>query len=160
METHPQLGRTDRDILSRLQAQAKLTNAQLAQDIGLSPASTLERVRKLERRGLIKSYHAKLAPEKLGLHTHVMVQIKLHSLTEASVSKFKQAIAQLTEVVACYQLVGEADFLVQIFTQDLVAYQDLVMHKLSTIEGIQHIKPFVITATLKETGISTAEASA
>lgn len=153
MDTLPQLDRIDRDILDHLQAQAKLTNAQLAQHIGLSPASTLERVRKLERQDLIKGYHAKLDPEKLSLCTCVMMQIKLQHLTTKSIATFIEAIKHIPEVVECHQVVGDADFLAKVITTDLVAYQRLVMHRLGEVKGIQHMKSFVITATVKETGI-------
>ncbi len=147
------LDQTDRAILNHLQTHAKLTNAQLAQYIGLSPASTLERVRKLESRGIIRSYQAKLDPQKLAWHTCVIGQIKLQPLTADNVTAFKETIAQVPEVVACYQVVGDADFLIKVVATDIAAYQQLVMHRLSEVQGIQYIKPFVITATIKETGI-------
>jgi len=160
MHNATKLGATDFAVLDQLQAQAKVTNAQLAQEIGLSPASTLERVRKLERQGLIKGYHAKLAPEKIALHGHVLVQIKLRSLTEASVAAFRQAIAALPQIVACYQVVGGTDFWAQIFTQDLATYQDWVARKLSTIDVIQDIQSFAVTSTLKEAGLPIPKPSA
>jgi Lrp/AsnC family transcriptional regulator, leucine-responsive regulatory protein len=153
MDTLPQLDQIDRGILNRLQAQAKLTNAQLAQHVDLSPASTLERVRKLERQGIIKSYHAKLDPAKLSLYTCVMMQIKLQHLTAESVSAFRTAMVLIPEVVACYQVVGDADFLAKVITTDIAAYQYLVMNRLSAVQGIQYMKSFVITATVKEGGI-------
>ena len=147
------LDQTDRAILNHLQTHAKLTNAQLAQYVGLSPASTLERVRKLESRGIIKNYQAQLDPKKLALHTCVLGQIKLQPLTAASVAAFQETIAHIPEVVACYQVVGDADFLIKVVATDIAAYQQLVMHRLSEVQGIQHIKTLVITATIKETGI-------
>jgi Lrp/AsnC family transcriptional regulator, leucine-responsive regulatory protein len=153
MDTLPQLDQIDRDMLDHLQARAKLTNAQLAQQVGLSPASTLERVRKLERQGIIRGYHAKLDPTKLALYTCVMMQIKLQHLTAESVAAFRTAMALIPEVVACYQVVGDADFLAKVVTTDITAYQHLVMHRLSEVRGIQHMKSFVITATIKEAGI-------
>ena len=148
-----QLDRTDRAILEQLQAQAKVTNAQLSQDVGLSPASTLERVRKLENRGIIQSYHAKLAPAKLALHTCLFVQITLKPLDGPNIADFQEVIAGIPEVVACYQGVGDADFLLKVVTTDMAAYQQLVVHQLSKVKAIQHMKPFVMTATIKETGI-------
>jgi Lrp/AsnC family transcriptional regulator, leucine-responsive regulatory protein len=153
MDTLPQLDQIDRGILDRLQAQAKLTNAQLAQHVDLSPASTLERVRKLERQGIIRSYHAKLDPTKLALYTCVIIQIKLQHLTAESVAAFRTAMVLIPEVVACYQVVGDADFLVKVITTDLAAYQYLVMNRLSAVQSIQYMKSFVITATVKEGGI-------
>ncbi len=148
-----QLDEIDQKILQALQANAKLTNAQLAQHVGLSPASTLERVRKLEIHQVIKSYHARLAPEKIALHAQVIIQVKLHSLTKENVETFKKAITQIPEVTECHQVVGEADFWVRVVTGDLKAYQSLLMNQLSTIGVVKHVQPFVVTATLKETGI-------
>lgn len=153
MEALPQLDRTDRDILNYLQKQAKLTNAQLAQNVGLSPASTLERVRKLERQGIIKSYHAQLDPKKLALETCVMMQITLRRLTTNSVKDFIESMERIPEVTACHQVVGDADFLVKVITTNIAAYQHLVMHRFGALQDIQCIKAFVITATLKEAGV-------
>jgi Lrp/AsnC family transcriptional regulator, leucine-responsive regulatory protein len=160
IDTLLQLDKIDRDILDRLQAQAKLTNAQLAQHVGLSPASTLERVRRLERQGIIKGYHAKLDPAKLALYTCVMMQIKLQHLTAESVAAFRTTMALIPEVVACYQVVGGgADFLAKVITRDITDYQHLVMHRLSEVMGIQHMQSFVITATVKEAGVPVILAS-
>ncbi|MEL6606775.1 MAG: Lrp/AsnC family transcriptional regulator [Bacteroidota bacterium] len=154
MDTPPlQLDRTDREILKRLQARAKLTNVQLAEEIGLSPASTLERVRKLESKGVIKSYHARLAPEKLALHAQLIVQVKLEQITAHSVKAFQQAIAAIPEIAECHQVIGDADFVLKIVTKDMAAYQQLIMHQLSAVENIQFLKPLVITNTSKESGI-------
>jgi Lrp/AsnC family transcriptional regulator, leucine-responsive regulatory protein len=141
MDTLPQLDQIDRDILDHLQTHAKLTNAQLAQYIGLSPASTLERVRKLERQDLIKGYHAKLDPKKLSLHTCVMLQINLQPLTTESIAAFREAIKRIPEVVECHQVIGDADFLAKVVTTDIAAYQHLVIHRLREMGNIQPESP-------------------
>src|SRR5690606_19535029 len=110
------LDQTDLLLLQNLQANAKITNLQLAEHVGLSPASTLERVRKLENQGFIQSYHAKLDKAKLNLQAHLWLQIRLHSLTSANIMSFKEAINNLPQVVSCYQVMGDTDFLVQIVT--------------------------------------------
>lgn len=156
METSLQLDQTDREILKRLQARAKLTNVQLAEEVGLSPASTLERVRKLETKGIIKSYHARLAPEKLALRAQLIVQVKLQHITADHVAAFQKAIEAIPEVVTCYQVLGDVDFVLKIVNKDLAAYQQLVMHQLSTVENIRSLKPLIITATSKESGIPLA----
>lgn len=153
MDTLPQLDKIDRDILDHLQAHAKLTNAQLAQYVNLAPASTLERVRKLERQGIIKGYHAKLDPEKLALHTCVMLQIDLQPLTTENIAAFREAIERIPEVVECHQVIGHVDFLAKVITTDTAAYQRLVIHRISEIRNIRRIKSFVITATIKEAGM-------
>ena len=147
------LDKTDYVILQALQANGRITNTQLAEDIGLSPASTLERVRKLENQGIIKSYHARLDPQQLSLKASLWLQIKLHSLTPENIAVLQEAIAPLPEVVECYQVIGHADFFVKVVTTDIEAYQDMLMHKLSSVVSIKRIKTFLISAILKETGV-------
>lgn len=153
MDTRLPLDHTDYAILQHLQDHAKLTNAQLAQNVGLSPAATLERVKKLERQGVIKSYHAKLDPEQLALRTCILIQIKLRRLAKKDVDAFKTCIAHIPEVVTCYQVVGSVDFLIKVITTDIAAYQHVVTHQLSKVEGIQHMQAFVVAASLKDTGV-------
>lgn len=156
MDTSLQLDQTDREILKHLQVRAKLTNVQLAEAIGLSPASTLERVRKLENKGVIKSYHARLVPKKLSLHAQLIVQVKLQHITADNVIAFQKAIAAIPEIVECHQVLGDIDFVLKVVTKDIAAYQQLVMHQLSIVENIQALNPLVITNTSKESGIPIA----
>lgn len=143
----------DYKILTILQADGKITNVQLAEKIGLSPASTLERVRKLEIQGLIKSYHAHLDPQKLSLHVNIWLRVYLNNLTQESIKLFQQAIDKLPEVVCCYQVIGDADFLLNVLTTDMTAYQELLMNKLSSINSIKSIRTMMVLSTYKESGI-------
>jgi len=147
------LDKTDCSILSMLQANARITNAQLAEDIGLSPAATLERVRKLENQGIIKSYHARLDPQKLSLGVSLWLQIRLCNLAAENIVAFQEAITPLPEVVECYQVIGNADFLVKVVAPDLETYQAVLIPQLSSIVSIKRIKPFLISAALKEAGL-------
>lgn len=156
MDIPLQLDQIDLEILKRLQAHAKLTNVQLAEEIGLSPASTLERVRKLDNKGVIKSYHARLAPEKLALHAKLIVQIKLQHNTADNVAAFQKAIAAIPEITECHQVIGDVDFVLKVVTKDLPTYQQFVMQHLSTIPHIQSTKTLIITNTDKESGIPVA----
>ena len=99
--THMPLDYTDYAILQQLQDHAKLTNVQLAQRIDLSPAATLERVKKLERQGVIKSYHAKLDREQLALRTCILLQIKLRYLAKQDIDALRTCIAHIPEIVTC-----------------------------------------------------------
>jgi Lrp/AsnC family leucine-responsive transcriptional regulator len=105
---------TDRKILEILQADSNITNAQLSQEIGLSPAPTLERVKKLENSGIIKSYHAvvDMAAVGLGVSTFVMVSLKGHN--KENIAKFVSAIQTIEEVVECHHVTGQADFILKI----------------------------------------------
>ncbi len=154
MELLSKLDQVDRKILNILQANAKITNLQLAHDIGLSPASTLERVKKLENWGAIKSYHAKLAIDKLALHTVIMLQIRLHRLDKKSVANFQNEINAIPEVVECYQMIGsDTDFFLKIITTTLAAYRKFLSDKLSGLPGIKSIRSTIVLATLKEASL-------
>ena len=144
------LDKIDHHILSILQQNARVTNASLANTVGLSPAATLERVRKLESQQIIKSYHAKLDLSKLHLNACLLVQVKLHQPTQTNVAKFVKALADLPEVVESYQVVGEADFVIKVVTQDISTYQQFLTGKLSNVAVIQALKPLIVTNTLKE----------
>lgn len=147
------LDQTDLLILHALQANAKLTNVQLSEYVGLSPASTLERVKKLEIQGFIQSYHAKLNSQKLNLQAHLWLQIQLHSLTTENIVMLKNALDKLPQVVSCYQIMGDTDFLVQIVTTSIAEYRNLLTQALSNISAIKYIKTYVCLDTLKEGGI-------
>lgn len=149
----PHIDQLDYKILSILQADAKITNVQLAEKIGLSPASTLERVRKLEVQGFIKDYQAQLDPHKLALQVNIWLQIRLHHLTKENIKIFQQAIRKLPEIICCYQVIGDADFLVNILTIDMAAYQNLLINKLSSIVPIQSIRTMIVLSTDKKIGI-------
>ncbi|OJW71796.1 MAG: hypothetical protein BGO68_03310 [Candidatus Amoebophilus sp. 36-38] len=149
----PKLDKLDYSILINIQNNAKITNLQLSETIGLSPASTLERVKRLETQGIIKSYHAQLDRYKLAIHLNLWLQICLHDLAQETIKNFKQALDQLPEVVACYQVVGEVDFLLSVLTTDMIAYQNILVNKLSGIKSIKSIKTMIVLSTLKETGI-------
>lgn len=141
---------TDRQILEILQANAKITNSQLANEIGLSPAPTLERVRKLENAGIIKSYHARVDPEKLGLGVGIFIMISLSSHKKNQIKSFVEKINQIPEVVECHHITGAGDFLLKVLTKDISSYQELILEKLVDIEEIGNMQSMVILSTFKE----------
>ena len=129
MVTIPKLDKIDRKILEILQSNAKITNAQLSKEIGLSPAPTLERVKKLETSGIIKSYHAVLDPDKIGLgvSTFVMVNLKGHNKT--NIDNFLSEINKIDEVIECHHVTGTGDFMLKIIAHDIASYQKLMLEK-------------------------------
>ena len=145
------LDKIDRAILAILQKAAKTTNAQLADMVGLSPAATLERVRKLENAGIIQGYHARLDTDKIGLKRHMLLYIKIQPLEQAVVAAFLQTIASMPEVICAYQITGDADFLLQVVTVDGVAYQYFLTEKLGKIAGAHLVRSEAILAVTKET---------
>ncbi len=144
---------TDRRILEILQANSNITNAQLAQEIGLSPAPTLERVKKLENSGIIKSYHAviDMASVGLGVSTFVMVSLKGHN--KENIAKFMSAIQNINEVVECHHVTGQADFIMKIVAPDIPAYQNLMLEKVTNIEVVDNLQTTVILSTFKDSKV-------
>ncbi len=143
----------DRKILELLQTNSNITNAQLAQEIGLSPAPTLERVKKLENGGVIKSYHGvvDLASVGLGVSTFVMVSLKGHN--KDNIEKFMKAIRSIDEVVECHHVTGQADFILKIVATDIPAYQNLMLEKVSNIEVVDSMQSMVILSTFKDSKV-------
>ncbi len=143
----------DRKILELLQANSNITNAQLAIEVGLSPAPTLERVKKLETAGVIKSYHAVIdtASVGLGVSTFVMASLKGHN--KENISKFMKSISEIEEIVECHHVTGQADFILKIVCTDIPAYQNLMLEKVTNIEVVDNLQSMVILSTFKDTKI-------
>ena len=147
------LDELDKKILNILQRNAKITNAQLSQDIGLSPAPTLERVKKLEQSGLIKSYHAELDPEMLGLGVQMFVQVMLKGHNKRNIDHFMAAIQDIPEVIECHHVTGTGDFLLKIISRDITAYQKFMLETISEIEVVDNLQSMVILSTLKDSKV-------
>jgi DNA-binding Lrp family transcriptional regulator len=147
------LDATDRKILEILQTDSNITNAQLAQEIGLSPAPTLERVKKLETAKVIKSYHANVdhASVGLGVSTFVMVTLKGHN--KENIEKFIEAMNKINEVVECHHLTGQADFILKVVSSDIPSYQTLMLEKVSNIDVVDNMQSMVILSTFKDSKV-------
>lgn len=144
------LDKTDKKILDILQENGRITNLQLSQEIGLSPAPTLERVRKLEKTGFIESYHARLNPAKLGLGLRVIIQVSLIRQIENAMQKFVDQIEEMDEVIECSQVTGDFDYHIKVLVKDISEFDRLVNTKLSKIEEIGQMRSSVILSTLKD----------
>jgi Lrp/AsnC family transcriptional regulator, leucine-responsive regulatory protein len=145
------LDETDIEILRILQADGRITNADLAKRIGLSPPSALQRVRALERTGYIQGYVALLDPEKLGLRITVLAAISLSLHQEQPIERFRKSVLEIPEVVECYHVSGEFDFLLKILVKDMRSYEQLIREKVSKIRGVGQIKSSFVLATTKST---------
>ncbi len=149
MKTH--LDEVDIQLLSLLQQDGRITNADLAKKVGLSPPSVLQRVRTLEKLGLIREYAALLDYERLGLRITALAMISLALHQEQPIERFRKAVQDIPEVLECYHVSGEFDFLLKIVVKDIRAYEQLVREKLSRIKGIGQIKTSFVLATPKYT---------
>ena len=148
-ETH--LDEVDVQLLSLLQQDGRITNADLAKRVGLSPPSVLQRVRVLEKAGLIKGYFGLLDPDKLGLRITALAMISLSLHQEQPIERFRRSINEIPEVLECYHVSGEFDFLLKIVVKDIRSYEQLIRERLSKIKGIQQIKTSFVLATTKHT---------
>jgi Lrp/AsnC family transcriptional regulator, leucine-responsive regulatory protein len=134
------LDATDARILDALQADAKLTNVELAARVHLSPSPCLARVRRLEEAGLIGKYVALLDPLKLGLSVSVFIQIRLEKQVERALEVFEAAIGKYPEVMECYLMTGDADYLIRVVVPDVPALERFIVDELSKIPGVANIR--------------------
>ena len=144
------IDKIDKKILIILQRNAKITNSKLSKEIGLSPAPTLERVRKLESNGIISGYHAKLDKSKLGLgvSTFVMVSLKVHN--KKNLLSFLDKIKDLENIVECHHITGSADFILKVVAENIESYQDLMLEKINEIDVADSFQSLVILSTFKD----------
>jgi len=143
------IDKTDSLILEILQKDGRISNAELARQIKMSPPPTLERVKKLERCGLIKKYTALVDPGKLGFTCFTYVEITLVRHGSEYVERFMKAITRLDEVMECYHITGGADFMLKVASLDIPDYEDFILHKLTALPEVQHLKTMVVLSTLK-----------
>ena len=147
------LDKIDRKILEILQRSAKITNAQLSKDIGLSPAPTLERVKKLENLGVINSYHAKLDTAKIGLGVTTFVLVTLKGHNRENIEQFIEEIQKVDEVIETHHITGAGDFILKIISKDIPSYQKLMLEKVSDIKVIDNMQSMVVLSTFKDSKV-------
>jgi Lrp/AsnC family leucine-responsive transcriptional regulator len=140
---------TDLKILAALQDEAKLTNAELATRVNLSPSPCLTRVRSMERAGIIERYVTLLDPASIGLTVNVFIQVTLDRQVEPALDRFEQAIAQIEEVMECHLMTGDADYLLRIVVADLAQLESLIVKRLSRIEGVASIRSSISLKRVK-----------
>ncbi|CAG2158878.1 Lrp/AsnC family transcriptional regulator [Cupriavidus numazuensis] len=134
------LDRTDIAILSQLQKDARITNADLARAVHLSPTPCFNRVRALERLGVFKERVTLLNPEPLGLHINVFIQVRLEKQGEEALLSFERAIAERPEVMECYLMTGDADYLLRVVMPDMKTLERFIVEHLTKIPGISNIR--------------------
>lgn len=151
--TAERLDKTDLKILKILQENSKITNLELSRKIGLSPAPTLERVKKLELSKVIESYHAKVNPQTIGLNVQTFVLVSLAWQKENALNNFLEKIQSIEEIVECYIITGEADFLMKLICKDIPTYEKLLFKTLSQIEEIERLKTLMTLSTTKQSKV-------
>lgn len=147
------LDKIDLKILKILQDNSKITNLDLSKKIGLSPAPTLERVKKLETTAIIESYHAKVNAEKIGLNVGTFVLVTLAWNKPNALENFIDKLNKIDEVTEAYIITGDGDFLLKIITKDIPSYEQLLFKKLSQIEEVERLKTFMTLSKVKKSKI-------
>ncbi len=147
------MDKIDLAILKILQENSKITNLDLSKKIGLSPAPTLERVKKLEQTGIVESYHAQVNAQSIGLNVKTFVLVSLAWQMENALDKFLDKVREIPEIVECYIITGEADFLMKIITRDIPSYEHILFKTLSQIEEIERLKTLMTLSTVKESKV-------
>jgi Lrp/AsnC family leucine-responsive transcriptional regulator len=139
----------DRRIVAALQADGRLTNADLAQRVGLSPSPCLRRVNRLEREGYIEGYRAILRRDQIGLGLTVFVSVKIEGHADDKAVAFEEAVVTFPEVVSCHMVSGETDYLLEIVVPDLDQYRSFLIDKLLELTVVREVRSNVAIQTLK-----------
>ena len=134
------LDTTDLKILAALQRDASLTNVELARRVHLSPSPCLARVKALRRAGVIRRFVALVDPESVGLGVSVFISISLREQNTAALAVFERHIEACDEVMECYLMTGDADYLLRVVVPDIRALERLVLDRLSPIPGVEKIR--------------------
>jgi Lrp/AsnC family transcriptional regulator, leucine-responsive regulatory protein len=143
------LDKTDQKILDLLQENCKMGNKEIAAAVGLSVTPTFERIRRMERHGVIKGYSAKLDKKAIGKGLLVLCQVSLKAHNIDVIKGFEDSITLLDEVSHCFHIAGDYDYLLQIETRDMEAYQSFLKTKLATIANIANVQSSFVMSTLK-----------
>lgn len=136
-------------ILDELQDNARLSNIDLAARIGLSASPCLARVRALEEAGIISRYVALLDPLKVGLSVSVFIQVSLEKQTEQMLERFQTAIGNVPEVMECYLMTGDSDYLLRVIVADVQELQNFIVNRLSKVPGVANIRSSVALKQVK-----------
>ena len=130
------MDRIDRSILRALQDNARISNVDLATLVGLSPSACLRRVSQLEKAGFIDGYHANLNAAKMGQDVLVLVQITLHGQSAEMLAEFERAVAKIPQVLACFLIAGESDYILRVAARDVGDFGRLHAEKLSALPHV------------------------
>jgi Lrp/AsnC family transcriptional regulator, leucine-responsive regulatory protein len=144
-----ELDEIDRKILRILQQDGRTTNAALAEAVGLTATPMLQRIKKLERRGVIRGYVGLVDPKTVGRGTTAFVHVKQAEHKMASHKRFLDAVAGFPEVLECHHIAGDEDFLLKVVVKDIGEYEHFLLYRLSKIPGIARVKTTFVLSTSK-----------
>lgn len=135
-----ELDKTDYKILHHLQNNGRISNAELADRVALSPSPCLRRVKLLEEKGIIERYVAIVNPKLIGLPVNVVISVSLQSQEQSQLKVFQQRIAECEEVMECYLMTGGSDYMLRVVVPDIEHFEHFLVDKLTSIPGISNIQ--------------------
>ena len=144
-----EIDKIDRKILSILQADGRIANVELAERIGLSPTSTGERLKRLQRDGFVEGYGARLNPHRLGLGLLVFVEVMLDKTTPDVFERFAKAVQTAPEVLECHMVAGGFDYLLKARVADMRAYRELVSSVIWPLPGVRETRTYAVMEQVK-----------
>lgn len=149
------LNKMDQRILSEIQNNARISNLELADIVGLSPSPCLRRVKQLEEAGFIDSYVARLNEQKLNLKLIALIQISMDRHTPERFENFEAIVKDYEEVLECYLITGQnADYLLKVIVPDMEYYQDFLLGRLTRIEGVTGVQSsFIMRKVVDKTAL-------
>ena len=145
------LDQTDRRILAELQRDGRITNAELAQRIGLPPTSMSDRFRRLQRQGYIAGFGARLDPHALGLGLLTFVEVSLDKTTPDAFERFAEAVRRAPEVLECHMVAGGFDYLIKARVGDMDAYRAFLGDVLVRMPGVRETRTYAVLEEVKAT---------
>jgi Lrp/AsnC family transcriptional regulator, leucine-responsive regulatory protein len=143
------LDRTDLRILAVLQADGRITNAELADKVSLSASACLRRLQKLEADGVLSGYTAQVDPQAVGLGLQAFVRVQLSKHDNAVVERFSELVNGWPEVVSCYALTGDMDYLLHVYVTDLQDFSRFLLDRLLNASGVADVNSSFVLRTVK-----------
>lgn len=147
----PKLDAIDRKILQTLQREARISNVDLARRVHLSPTPCFERVRRLEEGGYIQRYVAQLDPQKLGMGLLAFVEVSLDKTNPTAFDRFRDTVADMSEVQECHMVAGGFDYLLKVRVTDMASYRKFLGDRVSSLPGVNRTHTYFVMEETKAT---------
>jgi len=140
----------DKQILMLLQQNSKINMKEIALKVGLTTSPTYDRIKRLEKSGIIERYIAEINKEKVGLGLVVFCQVTLQVHSKSLITQFENAISKMPEVIGCFHIAGNFDYLLKIVTPNIKSYQLFLKNKLSVLESVSNVQSNFVMSSVKE----------
>ncbi len=144
------MDRIDLKILDELQRDARLSVVEISRRVGLTKTPCAERIRRLEKSGVIRGYHAELDPDAMDLGHVVMVQVLLSSTTAIDLKRFNEGAKKIPEIESCHMIAGDFDYLLKVRTRDIATYRQVMGDKISELPCVRQTHTYVVMEMVKD----------